>query len=247
MHGVPHAKTLLSPPSAHHGYMLWEGMLLLTEKICGDGPLALAWICNECHWSLVADRLPKFALANNMWIGQVPPQLSMLTFPEELLISHHYPRCYVVKLYPRHGRGVNPSHLQRGMTGNVTLYDLNTHDVVKMLEGQLLPQRAGVLASVLAITYVGTKKMPKNWLKSTFRVRCLVVHDALIWLKANNPLYADINIADDLLAQLPEDVVPKEIASIIRQETGDDIAARESDGYVPNESYGEGKIVGRLC
>ncbi|KIK71877.1 hypothetical protein PAXRUDRAFT_72771, partial [Paxillus rubicundulus Ve08.2h10] len=58
------------------------------------------------------------------------------------------------------------------------------------------------------------------------------VHNALMWLKANNPLYADINIADDLLGQLPEDDVPEEIASIIRHDPDDEIAVRESEGYV---------------
>ncbi|KIK77223.1 hypothetical protein PAXRUDRAFT_167479 [Paxillus rubicundulus Ve08.2h10] len=120
-------------------------MLLLTERIHEDGLVALAWFCNGCHHALAANRLPKFALANNMWIGPVPCQLSMLTLPEELLISCHYPRCYVVKLYPRHGYGINPSHLQCRMMGNVRLYDMNTVDVVKMLEGQLLPQATSVV------------------------------------------------------------------------------------------------------
>lgn len=239
-------KNLLLPSSVHPAHTLWNGMLLLTERIHGEGPITSAWFCSECHRSLVLDRLQKFALANNMWIGPIPPQLSMLTLPEELLISRHYPRCYVVKLYPRHGRGINPGHLQHGMTGNVTLYDMNTDDVVKMVEGQFLPQAISVLPSILAITYLGTKKLPKNWLKSTFRVRRFVVHDALIWLKANNPLYADINIADELLAQLPEDDVPEEIGSTIQHDPDDDIAMRESDGYVPKDDYNTGEVVGRL-
>lgn len=242
LHGIPNFKKQLSPSTIHTAHTLWEGTLLLSERIRGEGPLASGWICNECHRSLIADRLPKLALANNMWIGPVPPQLAMLTLPEELLISRHFPRCYVVKLHPRLNRGVNPSHLQRGMAGNVTLYDMNTNDVIKMLEGQLLPQPVISLASVLAITYLGTQKLPKNWLKNTFRVRQFVVHDALIWLKANNPLYGDINIANELLDQLPEDDVPDEITSIIRHVSNDDIASREAEGYVPNGELDEGKV-----
>ena len=128
------------------------------------------------------------------------------------------------------------------MAGNVTLYDMNTNDVIKMLEGQLLPQPVISLASVLAITYLGTQKLPKNWLKNTFRVQRFVVHDALIWLKANNPLYGDINIANELLDQLPEDDVPDEITSIIRHVSNDDIASREAEGYVPNGELDEGKV-----
>jgi len=73
-------------------------------------------------------------------------------------------------LYPKDSQHVNPSHLQQGMAENVTLYDMNINDVTKMIEGQFLPQPVASLASVLAITYVGTRYLPKDWLKSTFHV-----------------------------------------------------------------------------
>ncbi|KAG1764658.1 hypothetical protein EDD22DRAFT_1042520 [Suillus occidentalis] len=132
-------------------------------------------------------------------------------------------------------RGRDPSHLQHGMAGNATLYDMNTNDVAKMIEGQFLPQPINTLASILAITYIGKRGLPKEWLKSTFRVRRAVVFNALKWLKANNPLYGDIQISQDLLARLPEDEVPEEIISIVRHEVNDDIAVRESEGYVPDD------------
>jgi len=95
----------------------------------------------------------------------------MLTLPEQMLIAQHFPRCYVVKLYPWDGRVSNPSLLQRGLVGNVTLYNLNVNAVTAMLEGQMLPHPAIQLASVLAITFIGSKKLPKTWLKTTFQVR----------------------------------------------------------------------------
>jgi hypothetical protein len=62
-----------------------------------------------------------------------------------------------------------------------------------------------------------------------------MVFNALKWLKANNPLYGDIQISQDLLACLPEDEVPEEIISIVRHKVNDDIAVRESKGYVPDD------------
>ncbi|KAG1859029.1 hypothetical protein DFJ58DRAFT_715769 [Suillus subalutaceus] len=138
-------------------------------------------------------------------------------------------------LYSKDSHGGNPSHMQRGMAGNATLYDMNTDDVAKMIGGQFLPQPVDTLASIIGITYIGKQDLPKDWLKSTFCVRRAVVFNALVWLKANNPLYADIQISEDLLARLPEDEVPEEIISIIRHEASDDVAMRESEGYVPSE------------
>jgi hypothetical protein len=215
---------------------LWEGLLLLEGHIKGEAPDATGWICSECRRSLEVDTMPKFALANNMWIGPIPHELAVLTLPKELLISRHFPRCYIFKLYPKDSRHVNPNHLQQGMAGNVTLYDMNINDVTKMVEGQFLPQPVASLASVLAITYVGTRHLPKDWLKSTFRVRRDVVFNALTWLKAHNPLYADIQISEVQLAHLPEDDVPQEIVSVIRHEASDDVAIRENEGYVPTDN-----------
>ncbi|KAF8441324.1 hypothetical protein L210DRAFT_3398862 [Boletus edulis BED1] len=184
-------------------------MLVLSESITGEGAEGKGWVCNECLRALKTNTIPKFALANNMWIGQVPHELAILTLPEQLLISRHYPRCYVVKLYPRDGRGSNPELLQRGMAGNVTLYNMNTGAIVEMLEGQLMPQPAMQLASVLAITYIGSRKLPKAWLKSTFRVWRSKVHEALVWLKANNEMFRDIAISPERINALPVTIATK--------------------------------------
>ncbi|KAG2339460.1 hypothetical protein BDR05DRAFT_1003412 [Suillus weaverae] len=167
---VPNIKQRLRPAVVHPSYDLWEGMLLAKHGIKGVGASAVAWVCNECSWALTNNLMPKLALANNLWIGDVPHELAILTLPEQLLVSCYFPRCYVFKLYPKDYHASNPNHLQRGMTGNVSLYNMNTDAVVMMLEGQLLPHPAVSLASVIAVTYVGTKKLPKTWLKSTFRV-----------------------------------------------------------------------------
>ncbi|KAF8123281.1 hypothetical protein EV363DRAFT_1088543, partial [Boletus edulis] len=177
--------------------------LMLSDCITGEDAGAEGWLCNECLRALKANTTPKLALANNMWIGEVPHELAVLTLPEQLLIARHYPRCYVVKLYPRDGHISNPEHLQRGMAGNVTLYNMNTDAIVGMLEGQLMPQPVVQLASVLAITYIGQKNLPKSWLKSTFRVRRSKVYDALVWLKTNNEMFKDIVICPERLNCLP--------------------------------------------
>jgi len=231
---------LLCPEICHISHTLWDGKLLLKQFINGNGSDAMAWVCDECHRALFSKTIPKFALANNLWIGNTPHELAMLTLPEQLLVARHYVRCYVVKLYPRSGYATKPEHLQRGISGNVTLYDMNTDAVVRMLEGQLLPQPATELASVLGVTYIGTRKLPKTWLKSTFRVRRRVVYEALMWLKEYNHIYHDVVICPERLSKLPEDDIPLEILGVVRHEANDEIVEKEREGYViPDDSNGE--------
>ncbi|KIM64606.1 hypothetical protein SCLCIDRAFT_114565, partial [Scleroderma citrinum Foug A] len=195
-------------------------------------------LCHNCLHALQCNSLPKLALSNHMWIGKIPPELEMLTLPEQLLIARYYPRCYIFKLFPKGECSYNPNHLQHGMAGNVSLYNMNTDAVVVMLEGQMLPQCPSKLASVIAVTYIGTKKLPKSWLKSTFQVRRHVVHDALIWLKRHNPIYHEVTISNERLDSLPIDDIPWEILSTIRHEPDGEIVQKESAGYVPVEVEG---------
>ena len=133
-----------------------------------------------------------------MWLGNPPLQLCKLTFAELLLIAQHYAQCYVFKLYPKeNSKPYHPAHLQRAMAGNVTLYDVNMSAVVSMLEGALLPQSVNMLSNVVAITFIGTRRFPKNWLSHTFRVQHQAVYEALQWLHLHNQLYHDIIISEE--------------------------------------------------
>jgi hypothetical protein len=188
-------------------------------------------------------KVPRLSLANSLWIGDVPYKLTALTIPEQLLIARHYVRCYVFKLYPREGMGFAPEQLQSGMKGNVSLFDINTNDVVKMLEGQLMPNPMATLASVLVITFVGRRTLPINWLKSTFRIRRQRVYEALTWLKEHNSIYADIEIDDARIGTLPEDGVPDDILYLIRREEDESVVEKEQESYgnsdTPKEAEAE--------
>jgi hypothetical protein len=225
-------RNLLQPRRHHPAQVLWQGSLVLGEEIHQSEEGNFAWICTECGSALRKEKVPRFSLANGLWIGEIPCELTALTIPEQLLVARHYPRCYVFKLYPRDGGQLSPDQLQRGMKGNVSLYELNTKEVVRMLEGQMMPNPMSTLGSVLAITFVGSLILPKEWLKSTFRVRRRRVYEALLWLKENNSLYGDIGIEEERLRMLPEDGVPDEILSLIRQETDENIVEREHESHM---------------
>ncbi|KAH0832151.1 hypothetical protein J3R83DRAFT_13062 [Lanmaoa asiatica] len=125
------------------------------------------------------------------------------------------------------------------MRGNVTTYELNTADVASMVEGRLMPRCPSILASLITITFIGQGQLPKNRLSTTFRVRRRVVHQALIWLKANNSdYYGDIEIDEGRLAQLPEDDVPEELMCVVKHSEDTGVVEQESDGYVPVDEDG---------
>jgi len=45
-------------------------------------------VCDDCRKNLRKGKIPRHALANGLWLGAVPPELSCLSFVERLLIVH---------------------------------------------------------------------------------------------------------------------------------------------------------------
>jgi hypothetical protein len=132
---------------------------------------------------------PALSLANGMWLGKMPWQLERLTLPEQLLVAQLYPRVFVFKLFPKDiHRQPDASSLQQAMRGSVSGYDLDVSGVVSMVQGNLKPRPTVILASVIAVTFIGQGTLPKRWLQSIFRVCQQFVYEALqrLKLKANN-------------------------------------------------------------
>ncbi|KAI9061025.1 hypothetical protein FKP32DRAFT_1613227 [Trametes sanguinea] len=124
---------------------------------------------------------------------------------------------------------------QRQLRGTVSTYELSSNAVCSMLEGGLMPQLPQVLASVITVTFVGRGKLPKGWLRTTFRVRRHHVGEALRWLREHNErYYGDIVISANRLALLPEDDVPEELLLSVKQCNDAEVAMQESAGYVPD-------------
>ncbi|KAF7292338.1 ATP-dependent DNA helicase [Mycena chlorophos] len=163
-------------------------------------------------------RKPPLALANNMWIGSIPFQLRILSLAERLLISIHFPVAYVVKLYAKDG---SPVVSKRGTAGQPNM-----------------PRPTGILASVVAVTFVGKHKNALAVLPKIFRVRRKRIEEALLWLKENNHLYSTFNISDEALTQIPLDGVPEEIISNARYSPNVASTIREHASHVPEDGTG---------
>ncbi|KAJ4479508.1 hypothetical protein C8J55DRAFT_407506, partial [Lentinula edodes] len=53
-------------------------------------------ICNSCRSDLRTGKVPRYALCNGLWLGEVPPELKHLTFYERMLVSRvRHSKCFV--------------------------------------------------------------------------------------------------------------------------------------------------------
>ena len=121
------------------------------------------------------------------------------------------------------------------MAGNASLFELNTQEVVEMLKGQRMPSPVSSLASVIAIMFIGTKQLPMDWMRKTFCVRQSKVYEALMWLKRNNPIYSNINVDQRRLGELPDDDIPYELLSVLREGMDEEAIERERESYMNPE------------
>lgn len=234
----------LKPFIRHPNQYLINDMLL-EETALWMAKSGEVWtrMCIQCRKGLEGgkDRPPMHALANGLWIGNVPIELSCLTLPESLLISLVYQRIFVCKLWPKDRRGAQTESLQNALVGNVTSFELNLEEVSKMVEGNMMPRKAAILPYLISITFVSRKGLCKNWLKKTFRVRRGVVLNAIRWLKVNNPrFYGGVTIDEEALSFLPEDDIPNEILGTIQHEEEEEVLDKENNGYVPQDEDDNG-------
>jgi len=112
---------VLKPEVAHPSHQLTRGMLLhFATTLDRSSPQ----ICAGCMCHLWKQSTPPESLANGMWIGPIPHELSVLTLPERLLVARYFPAAYIVKLFPKQ-KGASSwdrDTLNSGIRGNVCTY-----------------------------------------------------------------------------------------------------------------------------
>ena len=171
------------------------------EKIRGlKGPVldhSCNQICIDCRKVLRQGKVPKFALANDLWLGEVPQELKELRFVEKILVSRVRHTCAYVKV----------ASGMRKMKANVVAFE---SPIPKIYDA--LPPPRDDMDEVLAILFTGPSKPTSEDLNRTpFLVRKNYVARALQWLKLNHSDYEDINISEKNLNSYPEDMAPVSI------------------------------------
>lgn len=233
-------RELLKPATPHPAHILTNELLLYQDTL--DASKEFGSFCASCLRSLKANKQPKFSLANDMWIGDIPNELANLTLPEKILIAKYYSAAQIIKLYPKqkNSDSWDKAGMHNALKGNVSTYHLDSKQVVSMVEGRKYPPNPKILSATIGVTFVGPKGVPEKVMPYMFRVRRRRVREALVWLKANNPLYANIQICEENLASLPEDGVPEEIMMVVKCSTDIYALEKEHSGYVPVDAADEG-------
>jgi hypothetical protein len=205
-----------------HGVMLEPAGVSVSEN--NETGLRM---CKPCHREICNGKLPASAMANDLYVGPVPPELADLTFIEEALIARRQAKCTIIHLKEDQGRergqrkkdgrmksgpriAPNLGTTQRGLSGNVIVFPQNPSDL-----GRYLPRSLEDTITPICVVFVGTEPPDRDWLlehATPLIVRRERVRSALIWLRSHNPLYADVIIRDDHIDALPEhDLAPVHI------------------------------------
>lgn len=172
-------------------------------------------ICPVCSLDKGVRKAPRYAAVHGTWVGDTPECLQGLTLAEEILIGMVFMRGLVVFL---DGQGPM-SHRQRGFKGHVISFPLHAGSTLQALTD--LPRTSDELSETIAVVYnrkangrADIRQRYAGTLDKLVYVRRARVRDALVWLKANNPLYKDINVVAANLDTLPENDVPDTVWNV---------------------------------
>ncbi|KAJ3574918.1 hypothetical protein NP233_g1427 [Leucocoprinus birnbaumii] len=226
-------REILKPAQPHPAHVLHDGILLHRLGFTDEGTV---YICVVCFKHLKKSSMPPLALANGMFIGDIPFELRVLTLAECILVAKYFPAVYIIKMYPCNPTAHywNNALFNNGLRGNVSSYPLAPEDVHDYVNSNELPPSPRILCATICISFVGPKGNPEKCFPDVVLVRRDRVRAALNWLCRNNPLYADVQISEENLAMLPENGVPEEIVSGAHINTDVSLLAPEIDDYVPN-------------
>jgi len=159
-------------------------------------------LCARCDSSLRKGKLPRLAIANLNVLGSVPPEMKQMTMVEEMLVARCRAKYCIVKLHDNRSNVSLPSS-QRGIKGNIIVYPQRIGELTNVL-----PAPVDDVVHPICVMFVGPTLPSRAWLKDKaypLVVRREVVRQNLVWLKAHNPLYKDIEINEARLQALPAD------------------------------------------
>lgn len=200
-------------------------------------PVTVLAVCDQCQSSLFnasGSRLPKFALANKLFLGKLPSAFDSLTWVEEQVCALHRSTIHVYRLYysddPR-----NPYQSR----GNACAHPQNIASTAKVL-----PRTPADINDIISVVFTGpSTNVPKSVLKTNFRVRKQMVWDLLIWLQQHNPLYRDIELSvDNLELYKDDDALPGVEDRVIVNQTdrADDMFDEETTAFEPHPAASSG-------
>lgn len=185
------------------------------------------YICRTCHSKVIKGKLPCQAVVNNMYVDEIPTELSSLGKLEQILIAQ---RIVFEKIV------VMPKGQQRKIKGAICNIPVECDQTCNQLPRP--PDRSGIIMLKLK------RKLQFRGHVYFQAVRPELIQQVLNWLKVHNPLYKDIviniNNIDNSLTALQNDADDNALNNVT---TDSDPAlrhdARENDKLNSNEEENE--------
>ncbi|KAJ3557162.1 hypothetical protein NM688_g1617 [Phlebia brevispora] len=175
-----------------------DGMeILCQDALYDNNGSTYLYICKTCYNSLKKHKqIPRMALSNGLWLGDVPPELQKLNYVEKLVVARYRHNVCTAEIEKFPGR--------KRMKVNAVVF---SQPVAKFYTH--LPPPADELSECLAILFTGaTDPTKEDYTHTPFLIRRTVVWTALTWLKDNNSQYNDVQLSYENLMTYPEDIPP---------------------------------------
>jgi len=154
---------------------------------------------------------------------------------EAKLLALARPCITLIRLVSHVGDSVSQ---QRGYRGNAIAYPQPVHKL-----DNILPIAPKAVSEILRVSFVGKGKPDKRHTASILNVRVPVIRKALLWLKANNPLYEEIQIAEENLLAYEN----LDITDLVLEEMDSAHSRTEREGYVDEEEIMDGEATFIQC
>ena len=220
------------PPSPFETGPLKGKLLDVHDVINGVDEITLE-LCVPCSRNLSKGTLPKFALANKLYSGPVPEELEGLTMVEKCMIARARVKSWIIKLQEQESDSASPT-AQRGLKGHSIIYPQQPDQVANVL-----PPPVNETLAFICVIFVGSSALTTAWLREKAKplaARREKVRGALRWLKANNPLYKNVEISEGNLNLLSEDdVLPYHVEHVGKDDAQETLTSRYDNGDEPVE------------
>lgn len=156
-----------------YGVDILHNHMLSTEGIVVDKiNVPMIQICDICEKDLQINKLPKFALANNLYRGVLPKEFEDLTWVEEMICSIYRNTAHVTRLF----QSTDPKQ-PKVFHGNTCAHEMNI-----VSTASVLPRTPADINDMLSVVFVGPGKFSPDMLGSQYRIRKKKVWHFLMWL-----------------------------------------------------------------
>ena len=197
-------------------------------------------VCHDCQEALQRRRLPRACQVNMLQLKcqhRYPKELVDLSPLEERLIGLHRPCGWITKFQIDLDKGTSGRY-RKLKKGHVTVFPND----VQGLCSNVLPHPLVTETENLHVCFVPPRKPTPKDIEFVLAVNPQRLKRALVWLKANNPLYSNIRISDHHLRSwghsCPGTLVPQALfeGMVSYDHTVEDII--RTAHYVPSAERG---------